>query len=135
MGFGHFESFKPLLLSLPNHDDFKSLLSTLSTRLTDRYLVVRVIQYYADSDLSVMRYFCDIAKPFVWYRNEIIDSASEEESGDELRAGMESDQNDGGQRWRWDGIVKGRFFFGCSLTNGFVRPSTVYTVCIIYHWH
>ena len=107
MGFGHFESFKPLLLSLPNHDDFKSLLSTLSTRLTDRYLVTEVIQCPPDprqpgSNITTPLY--SVAKPFVWHRTSVkihfayssysfsgIDDesagfASDEQSDDELRS-------------------------------------------------
>ena len=63
---------KPLMLSLPSNDDLKSLLSSLSTRLTNRYLVTRVIRHLGDPDSSTIRYLCDIAKPFVWYRNEAL---------------------------------------------------------------
>ena len=57
---------KPLMLSLPSNDDLKSLLISLSTRLANRYLVTRVVQYSGHRD--IMRYLYDIAKPFVWYR-------------------------------------------------------------------
>lgn len=36
--------YKPSCLSLPNNVDFKSLLSSQPTQLTNRYLVTRVIQ-------------------------------------------------------------------------------------------
>ena len=62
--------YKPLMVSLPSDDDLKSLLTSLSTRLTDGYLVTRVIQYSGDPDSSIIRYLCDIAKPFVWYQNQ-----------------------------------------------------------------
>jgi len=88
-------SDKPPMLSLPSNDDPKSLLTLLSTRLTNRYLVTRVIPYSGDPDSSTIRYVCDIAKPFVWYRNEGTGSASEERSGDELTTETEGDQNDG----------------------------------------
>ena len=64
--------YKPLVLSLPSNDDLKALLTSLSTRLTNGYLVTRVIQYSDDPDSSIIRYLCDIAKPFVWYRNEMV---------------------------------------------------------------
>ena len=80
--------YKPLILSLPSSDALKSLLASLSTRLTDRYLVTRVIR--SDFPDSTITSLCDIAKPFIWYRNESAGSASEERSSDELRAGTES---------------------------------------------
>ena len=91
--FCHLDLYKPLMLSLPSDDDLKSLLTLLSTRLTDRYLVTRVIQCSESPNSSIVPYFCDIAKPFVWYRNENAGSASEERSGDELRAETESGQS------------------------------------------
>ena len=81
--------FQLLMLSLPSNDDLKSLLTELSTRLANRYLVIRVVQYSDDPDSSIMRYLYDIAKPFVWYRNESAGSASEEWSDDELTAGCQ----------------------------------------------
>ena len=83
----HHILYKPLMLSLPSNDGLKSLLTSLSTRLTNRYLVTRVIE--CDSDSSTLPYLCDIVKPFVWYRNESAGSALEEQSGDELRAETE----------------------------------------------
>ena len=76
---------KLLMLSLPSNNDLKSLLTSLSTRLTNRYLVTRVIQYSDGPGPCV----CDIARPFVWYRNESASSASEERAGDEFRAETE----------------------------------------------
>ena len=84
------------MLSLPSNDDLKSLLTSLSTRLTNRYLVSEVIQYCDDPDSGITRYLCDIAKPFVWHRNEGAGSAPDEQSGDELRAETESGQSDEG---------------------------------------
>ena len=66
--------YQPLMLSLPSNDDFKSLLTELSTRLANRFLVTRVVQY--SDEHAIMRYLYDIAKPFVWYRNESAGSAS-----------------------------------------------------------
>ena len=62
-----------LCLSLPSNDDFKSLLVSFSTQLTNKYLITRVIQYPSDTRLygsSTITRYCNIAKPFVWHRNE-----------------------------------------------------------------
>ena len=67
------ELYKPLGLSLPSNDDFKSLLVSFSTRLTNRYLVTRVIQCPPDPDLygsGIITRWHNIAKPFMWHRNE-----------------------------------------------------------------
>ena len=64
--------YKPLMLLLPSNEDLMSLLTLLSTRLTNRYLVRRVLQYSNGHHLSTMAYLYDIAKPFVWYRNESV---------------------------------------------------------------
>ena len=79
--------YKPLMLSLPGNDDLKLLLTSLSTCLTNRYLVTRIIQCPPDprqpgSNTTTPLY--SIAKPFVWHQNEITGSVSEERSGDEL---------------------------------------------------
>ena len=95
MTFCRLNLHKPLMLSLPSNDDPKSL-SSLSTRFTNRYLVTRAIQYFDDPDSGIIRYLCEIAKPFVWYRNASAGSASEERSGDELTAETEGDQSDQG---------------------------------------
>ena len=87
MGFDYLNIYQPLMLSLPSNDDFKSWLPSLSTRLPNRYLVTKVIQYSNDPDSSIIRYLWDIAKPFVWYRNN--STASEERSDNELRAETE----------------------------------------------
>ena len=79
---------KPVVLSLPSDDNFKSLLISLSTRLINKYLVTKVAQYFHDFGSS-KRYWCDIVKPFVWYRNERASSASEERLGDGLRTETE----------------------------------------------
>ena len=89
---GYLNLYKPLMLSLPNNDDLKSLLTSLCTRLTNRYLVTRVIQCGDDP----MTYLCDIAKPFIWHRSESASSASERWSGDEFRVETEGDQSDEG---------------------------------------
>jgi len=83
MAFRHLDLYEPLMLSLPSNDAIKSLLTSLSTRLTNRYLVVtRVIQCSDDPDSSTIPYLCDFAKPFVWYRNESAGSTSGEPGSD-----------------------------------------------------
>ena len=47
------------------------------------YLVTRVVQGSDDPDSSIKTYLCDIAKPFVWYRNESAGFALKEGSGNE----------------------------------------------------
>jgi len=66
------ELYKPLGLSLPSNDDFKSLLVSFSTRLTNRYLVTRVIQCPPNPRWPGASTTCwySIAKPFIWHRNE-----------------------------------------------------------------
>ena len=87
---------KPLMLSLPSNEDIKSLLTSLSTPLSSRYLVRRVIKYSINWDLGIRAQLCDIAKPFVWYRTET-PPAPEEWSSDEWGAEMpEDDQSDEG---------------------------------------
>jgi len=90
-------SLLPLMLSLPRNDDFKSLLTWFSTRLTNRYLVTRVIQCPPDprqpsSTITTPLY--SVAKPFVWHRNESASSVAEEWSSDESGAETEDDQSD-----------------------------------------
>ncbi|KIM57271.1 hypothetical protein SCLCIDRAFT_1219603 [Scleroderma citrinum Foug A] len=66
------ELYKPLGLSLPSNDDLKSLLASFSTRLTNRYLITRVIQCTHNPRRpgpGTTRLY-NIAKPFVWHRNE-----------------------------------------------------------------
>ena len=84
--------YKPLMLSLSN-DDLKLLLTSLSTRLTNRYLVTRIIQCPPDpsrsgSDITTPLY--SVAKPFIWHRNESAGSVSER-SGGELRGETKGD--------------------------------------------
>ena len=91
------ELYKPLMLSLPSNEDFKSLLTSFSTRLTNRYLVTRVIQCPPDpcqpgSNITTPLY--SIAKPFVWHQNENTGSVSEEWSGDELGGETQARVND-----------------------------------------
>ena len=62
------ELYKPLGLSLPTNDDFKSLLVSLSTQLTNRYLVTQVIKCTHNSSMTTCLY--NIAKAFVWHRHE-----------------------------------------------------------------
>ena len=86
--------YKPLMLSLPSNDELKSLLASFSTRLTNRYLVTRVIQYAPDpyqpgSNITTPLY--SVAKTLVWHRNERPDSVSEERSGHESGAETEND--------------------------------------------
>jgi len=68
--YGLLNLYKPLMRSLPSNDDLKSLL--ISLQLTNKYLVKRVIQYSDDPDSTTTTNLCDIAKPFVWYRNEVL---------------------------------------------------------------
>ena len=86
------ELYKPLGLSLPSNDDFKALLVSLSTRLTNRYLVTRVIQCLADPRRpgSGTTHWYNIAKPFVWHRNEcagsvVVREQRGETQGDQAR--------------------------------------------------
>ncbi|KIM68396.1 hypothetical protein SCLCIDRAFT_20314 [Scleroderma citrinum Foug A] len=88
----HLNSLKPVVLSLPSDDNLKSLLNSFSTRLTNKYLVTKVTQYFDYFLSRKTRYLCDIAKPYVWYRNESAGSTSEERSGDGLRAETEGDE-------------------------------------------
>ncbi|KAL4078706.1 heterokaryon incompatibility protein-domain-containing protein [Scleroderma yunnanense] len=72
---------KPLCLSLPSNHDFNSLLTSLSARLTNRYLVTRVIQCATHlivglasiTDPTTLLY--TIAKPLVWHQDESTHSA------------------------------------------------------------
>ncbi|KAL4069912.1 heterokaryon incompatibility protein-domain-containing protein [Scleroderma yunnanense] len=102
---------KPLGLSLPSNHDFNSLLTSLGNRLTDRYLVIRVIQcanassnerpaslrlwggpFRRSSIVDPTTPLCIIRKPFVWHHDGA-DSASVERSGNGFRAEMEHGQN------------------------------------------
>ena len=94
--FHRFIFYNPLILSLLSNDDLKSLLTSLSTRLTHRYLVTRLIQCSCYPDSRIITFFCDIAKPFVWYRNESAGSPSDERLGGEMRTEAESGQSDKG---------------------------------------
>ena len=72
----------------------KLLLTSLSTRLTNRYLVTRIIQCPPDpsqpsSNITTPLY--SVAKPFIWHRNESAGSVSER-SGGELRGETKGDQ-------------------------------------------
>ena len=69
--------YKPLGLSLLSNDDFKSLLVSFSTQLTNRYLITWVIQCPTDPrglGSGIITPFCNIAKPFVWHRSEGVGS-------------------------------------------------------------
>jgi len=81
------ELYKPLCLSLPINDDVKTLLTSLSIRLTNGYLVTMVIHCPPDppwpgSGRSTTS-FCTFVKPFIWSRSEGVDSVLGEWSGDE----------------------------------------------------
>ncbi|KIM61687.1 hypothetical protein SCLCIDRAFT_864293 [Scleroderma citrinum Foug A] len=69
---GLIKLYKPLGLSLPSNDHFKSFLLSLSTRLTNRYLVTRVIQCPPQPGQpgSDTIYWYNFTKPLVWHRNE-----------------------------------------------------------------
>ena len=80
--------YEPLCLSLPMNDDVKTLLASLSTWLTNGYLVTRVIQCPTDpcwpgSSTSTTP-FCTFVKPFIWRQNAGTDSVLEEQSGGEI---------------------------------------------------
>jgi len=62
--------YKPLGLSLPSTDEFKSLLVSFSARLTNRYLVTCVVESTLWAGSSTTTYEYNIAKPFVWHRNQ-----------------------------------------------------------------
>jgi len=71
--FGGFTAlYKPLGLSLLSNGDFKSLLVSFSTRLTNRYLITRVIQCCPNPlrPVSGTTRLYNIAKPFIWHQNE-----------------------------------------------------------------
>ena len=72
----------PLCLLLPSNNDVNTLLTSLSTRSTNRYFVTRVIQRGPPG--STITFFCTFAKPFIWNRNEelILGQRSESDSGD-----------------------------------------------------
>ena len=79
------ELYKPYCLSLPINN-VKTLLTSLSTRSTNGYLVTRVIQCPPDprwpgSSTSTTS-FCTFVKPFIWRQNAGANSVSEERSGD-----------------------------------------------------
>ena len=82
--------YKPEILSLP----LKSLLTSLSTGLTNKYLVTKIVQcpnrLQPGSNITTPLY--SVVKPFVWHRNECAGSVSEERSGDELRGETQADQ-------------------------------------------
>ena len=94
MGFRSLDLYKPLMLSLPSNDDVKSLLTSFSTRLTNRYLVTRIIQcrpnYPSQPGSSTPLY--RVAKPFVWHRNKNARSGLEVRPGDELQGEAKGDQ-------------------------------------------
>ncbi|KAL4063538.1 hypothetical protein V8B97DRAFT_2026396 [Scleroderma yunnanense] len=80
--------YKPLGLSLPSNHDFNSLMASFSTQLTNRYLIIRVIQcgtitsgelsskssrpvsLYSSPALGTTMPLCIFAKPFVWHQDE-----------------------------------------------------------------
>jgi len=69
--------YKPLGLLLPSNDEFKSLLVSFSARLTNRYLVTCVVECLPDPDGwpdSSTIYLYNVAKPFVWHRNQDADA-------------------------------------------------------------
>ncbi|KIM59625.1 hypothetical protein SCLCIDRAFT_1217575 [Scleroderma citrinum Foug A] len=83
----YFGLYNPLCLSLPSNDAVNTLLTSLSTRSTNRYFVTRVIHGPPDPrrpGLSTT-YYCTFAKPFIWSQNEelILGRRSESDEGDE----------------------------------------------------
>ncbi|KAL4064877.1 heterokaryon incompatibility protein-domain-containing protein [Scleroderma yunnanense] len=69
--------------SLPSSHNFNSLLASFSTRLINRYLVIRVI---STSTSKTKTSFYAIAKPFAWHQDEGAGSVSVDWSGNELKA-------------------------------------------------
>ena len=67
---GFTELYKPLGLSLPSDDDFKSLLVSFSSRFTNRFLITRVIQCRPNPRQASSGTLYNIAKPFVWPQSE-----------------------------------------------------------------
>ncbi|KAL4082132.1 heterokaryon incompatibility protein-domain-containing protein [Scleroderma yunnanense] len=118
--------YKPLGLSLPSDRDVNSFLASLSTELTNKYLVVGLIKCvtvppselsrqpshrasaYRSSTFHLTEPLCIIRKPFVWHRDEGVGPASVERSGDELGAKTK----DGRMRDVVDSVVAKRGFFG-----------------------
>jgi len=96
--FSRLKLYKPLMLSLPSNDTFKSLLTSCSTRLTNRYLVTRIIQCPPDPDQPgsniTIVLLCTIEKLFIWHRNESNSSVAEEWSGNGSGPETEDDQSD-----------------------------------------
>ncbi|KAL4064876.1 heterokaryon incompatibility protein-domain-containing protein [Scleroderma yunnanense] len=78
--------YNPCGQSLPSNHNFNSLLASLSTQLTNKYLVTRVISgkisrpFLPFSETKIHLYA--IAKPFTWHQDE----------GDEMRTGMGSEE-------------------------------------------
>ena len=68
--------YHPLGLSLPSNDHFNSLLVSFSTQLSNKYLITSVIHChpYPRQPGSGTTCLCNIAKPFVWHRNEDVGS-------------------------------------------------------------
>jgi len=74
-----------LILSLPSDDNFKSLLTSLSTQLANKYLVTRIVQHLPDPgqpSSNITGFLYSIAKPFVWHRNESAGSGLDKWSGE-----------------------------------------------------
>ena len=122
-----------LILLLPSNDNFRSLLTSLSTRLTNRCLVTRIIQclpypHQPGSNFTTSLY--SVAKPFVWHRNESARSGSDERSGDELRGETKGDQvkvSDIDGRMLWSAV----FFVCCSLA---ICSSNLTIYSFVYHF-
>ncbi|KAL4069937.1 heterokaryon incompatibility protein-domain-containing protein [Scleroderma yunnanense] len=95
-----FYLYKPVGLSLPRHHHLNSLLADLSTRLTNKYLITRVVQDVSpraptcfiscvhcliiglvmDTNRPMIRTpLCTIEQPFVWHRDGGPGSASDPE--------------------------------------------------------
>ncbi|KAL4062249.1 heterokaryon incompatibility protein-domain-containing protein [Scleroderma yunnanense] len=110
---GSVRLYDPIMWSLPSNDNVNTLLASLSTRFINGYLVTRVIEcptvppegfsnpatFYRSSDEPItfnpLIPLCDFAKPFIWYRHEIVDSVSEEWSDDDLVSSEPEDGHDG----------------------------------------
>ncbi|KAL4070169.1 heterokaryon incompatibility protein-domain-containing protein [Scleroderma yunnanense] len=128
--------YKPHASSLPINCDVNALLVSLSTRLTNRYIVTSVIQCnnvppsqsstlsnrpvksYGSSKVDPTTPLCIFAKPFMWHQDEDIGSTSVDQSGDELR----TETRDEGRHMRVedandevDSVVAKRGFFGRRL--------------------
>ncbi|KIM51524.1 hypothetical protein SCLCIDRAFT_1224464 [Scleroderma citrinum Foug A] len=90
-GNGFNKLYKLLGQSLPSNDDLNSLLASLSTRCTNKYLITTVVQCPPDPRQpdSGTTHWYKIVKPFVWHRNEgagsVVGGGRGETQGDQTK--------------------------------------------------